>query len=61
MTKLVINHNHKGKLIINQSKLLGKLCKKSGDIHQQWACTYARKTEQSAHANKSRGNYDPHR
>jgi hypothetical protein len=32
MPKLTVNHNHKGKLIVDQSKFLGKVCKnKTGD------------------------------
>jgi hypothetical protein len=58
------------KLTVNQSKSLGKVCKnKTGDIYQQWACKYTRKTEhckhqvilmhaKRAHANKSRGDYN---
>jgi hypothetical protein len=63
--KLIVNHYHKGKLIVSQSKSLGKVRKnKTGDICQQWACKYTRKTKhykhqvilmhaKRAHANKS--------
>jgi hypothetical protein len=69
MPKLIVHHYHKVKLIVNQSKSLGKVGKKTRDICQQWACKDTRKTKhykhqvilmhaKRAHANKSRGNYD---
>jgi hypothetical protein len=50
MPKLIVDHNHTGKLIVHQPKLLGKVSKnKIGDICLQWAWTYTRSTKHNKH------------